>query len=149
MLTIAELIAAAKAGASIPSNYKLARALDVPEKTVQRWNAGHTLPRDDNAAKLAELAKLDPGVVLASVRALRAESPHMKGVWSSIADRLGASTAAAVILSALFSASPDASAMAKAPADGASMAHRLYIMSTRVFAYLARLARPGPSFCTV
>lgn len=151
MLTIAELIAAAKAGAALPSNYRLARALDVPEKTLSRWNAGHNLPDDENAAKLAHLAGIDPGVVVASIRAQRADKPEVRALWAGIAARLANSTAVAgaVILSALFSASPDASAMARTPADGASMAHRLYIMSTRVFAYLARLVQPGPAFRTV
>ena len=52
MLTSRELLAAVRAAQDIPSNYRLARVLDVPEQSVQRWNSGKHTPDDETAARL-------------------------------------------------------------------------------------------------
>lgn len=118
MLTTRELLAAAKAHSGIPSNYRLARVLDVPETTVQRWNTGRSRPDDEWCAKLAELAGLDAGEVVASIRAERASDPQMRELWQSIADRLHAAgaSALAVILSVLWLGSSAGEARASARA---------------------------------
>ena len=151
MITIQQLLAAAKIGAAIPSNYRLARVLGVTDNTVGNWQNGRALPSDATVGQLAQMAGIDPDAAVAAIHAARASDDGERSRWTRIADRLARSgaVAGAVILSALVSASPDASAMAKGGALVLDMPHRLYIMSTRVFAYLARLARPGPSFCTV
>lgn len=138
MLTTAALISAAKLHAGIPSNYKLARALDVPEKTVSRWNAGHNLPDDENAAKLAQLAGLDAGVVVASIRAQRSDAPHMREFWEHIAQRLQGAGAVVVafgicaVLSLWTSGVPDAGAyvvaQASSPVD--NVFSLIYIVAT-------------------
>lgn len=142
MITTAELLAAAKARQGIPSNYRLARVLDVPESTVQRWNTGRGRPDDRYSAKLAELAGLDACEVVASINAERAEDGPMKEMWALMAKRLhGHAHAAALafmalVLSLFVGGGPDAGAWAKAPALGSqpqqslTAAARLYIMST-------------------
>lgn len=104
MLTTRDLLAAVKTAQSIPSNYRLARLLDVPEGTVQRWNTGRNLPDDLMAARLAELAGLDVAEVVASIHAERAAEGPARDLWKSIAERLHAAgaPALAVILSVLF-----------------------------------------------
>lgn len=151
MITIQQLLTAAKTGAAIPSNYRLARVLGVTDNTVANWQNGRALPSDATVGQLAQMAGLDPDAAVASIHAARASDDGERSRWTRIAARLANSTAAvgAVILSALVFASPDASAMAKTPAAGDSIGHGLYIMSTRVFAYLARFVQPGPAFRTV
>ncbi|MEO8805861.1 MAG: hypothetical protein ABI433_07255 [Burkholderiaceae bacterium] len=114
MLTTHELLALAKAKQNIPSNYRLARVLDAPESTVKRWNTGKGQPDDAYAAKLADLAGLDAGAVVASIRAEREASGPLHDLWVGIAKRLETAglAALAVILSLFVGGGPDAGAMA-------------------------------------
>lgn len=144
MLTTRSLLAAAKAARGIPSNYRLARALDVPERTVQRWSSGVSRPDDGHAAQLAELAGLDAGEVVASIRAERAEPGQMRDLWASVAARLH--SAAMAVFLALFvgiGGGPDApvSPMTDSPIAAAFERAGLYIMSTvnRGIAHFGRM----------
>lgn len=85
-----DLLTAVRTAQGIASNYRLARTLDVPEKTVQRWNTGHHAPDAAMARRLAELAGLDPDVVAAAMQAQRAHDPAERAQWLRIADRLRA-----------------------------------------------------------
>lgn len=117
MITTKELLARAKEAQGIPSNYRLARVLDIPETTVQRWNTGRNRPDDESAMRLAQLAGLDPCAVVAAIRAERSEDGPMRDLWESMAKRLQA--AAAVALTAIVSVwitlvpAGDAQAMAR------------------------------------
>lgn len=127
MLTTAELMAAAKARAGIPSNYRLAKVLGVTETTVMRWNTGRSTPDDEPARRLAELAELDAGFVVASIRAEREKSGPMFDVWSKVAERLkGGAVGAGVCLLVGLGGHPDAGA---ATTETTAIAGRLYIMS--------------------
>ena len=133
MLTSKDLLAAVRAAQGIPSNYRLARLLDVPEKTVQRWNTCANAPDDAMALRLAELARLDAAEVLAAMYAQRAADGPMAGVWRSIAERLqGAAVAVLVAVLSLFvGGGPDAGAQAspvKHVANVSGMQQGLYIM---------------------
>lgn len=114
MLTARDLLAAVRARQGIPSNYRLARLLDVPDTTVQRWNTGRNTPDDATAARLAELAGLDADATVASMHAQRAGSAPERSRWERIAERLQrAGVAACVILSLGFwSGGPDGGAYA-------------------------------------
>ena len=130
MIKTRALMDAAKAAQGIPSNYRLARVLDVPERTVQRWASGETRPDDAHAAHLAELAGFDPGVTVAAINAERAEGP-MRALWTGIAERLQrASVTACVILSLGFwSGGPDGGALAStAHPEPSVVLTSLYIM---------------------
>ncbi|ABM94792.1 DUF3693 domain-containing protein [Methylibium petroleiphilum] len=136
MISTRELLEAAKSARGLPSNYRLARELDVPEKTVQRWNTGKNSPDDVHAAQLAELAGLDPAEVVVSIRAERSTEPAMRSLWEGIAkklERAGVPLALlfAVILSAFFGfdGGPDAGA-ALLSSVAISAENGLYIMST-------------------
>lgn len=119
MYTTREVLAAVRARNGIPSNYALARFLDVPEKTVQRWHTGRNLPDDATAARLAELGGLDAGAVVASIHAERALDPAARSLWQGIAERLHRAglAVAAAILAALFTGGPDARAYASTRAS--------------------------------
>lgn len=117
MLTTAELLGLAKDRQGIPSNYRLAKVLDIPINTISRWNTGKTKPDDDMCVRLAELAGLDPGQVVASIRAERCEPGPMRDVWAGVAERLarvGVAAAMAAVTVLGVTVSPDAGAMALA-----------------------------------
>jgi hypothetical protein len=125
MLTTATLLAAATAAQGGCSHYRLSRLLDVPEKTVQRWSTGRTIPEDKNAAALAELAGLDPAEAVAWIRAERASEPAMRDLWQRAAERLAA-TAAAALLGVFVTGGPDAGAAVRTDLAAATVK----IMST-------------------
>lgn len=125
MLTTQKLLEAARANnPGIPSFYRLARVLGVSDNTLTNWRTGKSRPADEHAAKLAELAGLDEGEVVASIRAERETDPHMRNLWASVAKRLhkAGATALAVILSLWIGGGPDGSAMAATPGAQAQTA---------------------------
>lgn len=139
MLTTRDLLAAVRDAQAIPSNYRLARLLDVPEKTVQRWNSGKHTPDDAMTVRLAELAGLDPAEVLTSIYAQRTTEPALRELWHKIADRMHAAgvAALAVILSLWIGGGPDGAAMAATP--GAVNGAQVCVTALTVYT-LARLA---------
>jgi hypothetical protein len=158
-MTAKELLTAVRVAQGIPSNYRLALIVGVRENAVQRWNSGRGAPDDAMAARLAELAGLDPDSVVASMYALRAQDETDRARWERIAARLSkaASVAAAVILSLCITGKPDAfSPMGTAQAAPVNSAvHALYIVhcfARRVLQSLAsalRQVRPiGAPCCT-
>lgn len=161
MLTVQELIEAAKGAQGIPSNYRLARVLGVTELTVANWKHGRKAPDDGAALRLADMAGLDPAQVLAAVHAARATDPTIAAAWASIAARLQQAGAAVltVILSVAVSWHPDAQARASvedsAPA-GVSVRDFAKCISSRVataashlWGVMRRLAMPiGAPCCT-
>jgi len=131
MLTTASLLAAAKAAQGIPSNYRLARVLDVPETTVQRWNTGKSIPDDAKSVQLAQLAKLDPVEVVAAMHAERASKGPMAEIYQAIAERAGQAAAAAfvaVILST-FTGGPDGTALAATRANASDAGCSVYYVN--------------------
>lgn len=138
MLTVSELLSAAKAKQSIASNYRLARLLGVPDRSVQRWHAGDSLPSDHYCHQLAKMAGLDVGVVIASVHAQREGTDSELGrLWLELADRLQkTAVSACVALAVLLGGGGDGDGAARvdqgvsAAAMNASGVRPLYIMST-------------------
>lgn len=122
MISSRDLLAAARAAQGIPSNYRLSRVLDVPERSVQRWNTGKHTPDDPVAVKLAEMAGLDPAYVLASMYAQRSAEGPLQQVWATIAQRAQAAAAVALtaILSVVLALSPDRPAQAAVLGTGDS-----------------------------
>lgn len=122
MLTTEQLLSAAKKAQGITSNYRLARVLGVPDNTVYRWTSGGGLPDDSMCVRLAELAGLDAGQVVASIRAEREAAGPMHDFWAGLAKRLetAGATAAAAALAVVFSGTPDAGAMTQQQADAHS-----------------------------
>lgn len=111
-MTVRDLLAAVRAAQGLPSNYALARFLNVPEKTVQRWNVGANAPDDAMAARLAELAGFDADMVVASMHAERAHEPAERARWERIAGRLATAAVLAVcaVLSLWTTGTPDGGA---------------------------------------
>ena len=128
-MTTADLLAAVKRTQGLTSTASLARALNVPEKSVYRWQQGKHTPDDATTARLAALAGLDAGEVVAAINAERAAEPEVRELWTSIAKRLHA-TAAAAMVAVAFTGTPDAGAYVRgaAPAPADHSGDTLYIM---------------------
>ena len=111
-MTPRELLAHVRQAQGLPSNYALARVLGMPDTTLQRWNTGSNAPDDATAARLAEMAGLDPDVTVAAMHAARAHSDAERARWERIARRLqvAAAGAFAAILSLWITGDPDAGA---------------------------------------
>jgi len=77
MLTTTALLDAVKSANSIPSDYRLARTINVTDNTLYLWRHGKT-PDEDNAAKLAKMAGFDVGFVLVCIAAERSKSPEAR-----------------------------------------------------------------------
>lgn len=137
-MKIAELLDLARANSEIPSNYRLARILGVSDQTIWTWKTGKKWPDEEMAARLAELAGLDPGQVVASIKAERAEPGPMRDLWLGVAERLSRTAVAGVAALVTITGSPDAGAMAKVT-DQAPETATPIIMSSRLLRSVARL----------
>ena len=100
------LLDAAKRKQSIPSNYRLARVLGVSDNTMTKWATGRSSPGDVYATRLANMAGLDPGVVLAELAAERSTDDETRDAWKSIAERLRHAGLAAIFGLAIGFAGP-------------------------------------------
>lgn len=85
MLTVQDLLMQARTHQGWPSNYRLAKELGVLEKTVSNWQNGRRLPDDEMSVRLAQLAGIPPGRVLAAIHAQREpEGSPVRSAWLSL-----------------------------------------------------------------
>jgi len=137
MFFIANLLDAAKAGAGIESDYRLAKVIGISHNVISGYRHGKSLPNEKILSQLCALSGDDVGVIAAQVQAARAQSEDGKTMWLMVAKRLsgGASTA---ILSVLFTISLIAGYAPEARAGGLvdsqkAKVNMLYIVSSSVF----------------
>ncbi len=84
MLTVQQLVEQARAHRGV-SWYRLARDLGTSDNSLSRWRKGEGAPNDEMAVKLAELAALPPGKVLAAIHAQREpEGSPTRAAWMSL-----------------------------------------------------------------
>lgn len=158
MHTTLQLLDAAKANSGLSSDYKLGIVLGLTsDSAVTNYRKGRSHPDDKIGRRLADLAGLDEGYVLACLHAERAKDDESRQVWQRIAKRLesvAASLLAVLVLGVGLIVSPDASAMAKSPSP-APMAsncsacvyyvNRLkHALIGRCLAAFSRILRPCP-----
>lgn len=126
MSTLNELLDKARETCGASSDMALAARLDKSRALVSAWRKGEKLVQDDDVARLAELAKVDPGSWLVAIRAEQSTGVAHR-YWVNLARQLGvAATVAAVTLIGF-----------PAPADAAS----LNAGQTMHYANLRKLAR--------
>lgn len=114
-----QLLDAAKARAGLQSDYKLGIALGLTsDSAVTHYRKGRSHPDDKTGRRLADLAGLDEGYVLACLHAERAKDEDSRQAWQRIAKRLEGIAAALLlaVLANLFGVTFDQGAMAKTPA---------------------------------
>lgn len=124
------------------SDYGLARILGVGQSTLSNYRNGRSRPDDRMAVRLADLAQLDAGQVVAWLNAERAKDDESRRLWQGIAERLARTVVAAMILMIGITGGPDAMARNSAPAGMPNMSHGgpVYIMSNALRAWRRRLA---------
>lgn len=111
MSFVQELLTQAKTANAIPSNYRLARVMGVTDNTLNNWQSGRGMPGDVQAVRLAQMAGVNPAIVLAELAAERAKDDVTKAVWRGLAEHLrGAGLAVIVAAICSFGAPPEARA---------------------------------------
>lgn len=126
MLTIRDLLAAARTAQGLPSNYALAKVLDVRERDLSRWQNGHNVPADAVVVRLAELAKLDPAEVLPAIAALRPQDDQVRAFWrraAQLAERGAAVAVCAILALCITHGGGDGGALVEAGAGGLWIGH--------------------------
>lgn len=100
MHTTDELLEAAKRHSGLTTDYKLGMVLGLSNSAVTNYRKGRSHPDDNVGRRLAELAGLDEGYVLACLHAERAKDDESRQAWQRIAKRLEG-VAAALFLAIL------------------------------------------------
>lgn len=147
MLTVRDLLSAARSAQSLPSNYALAKLLEVRENDVSRWHNGRNIPAPAMVVRLAQLAQLDPAEVLPAIEAQRSTDEAVRAAWARAAQRLALASVAVVcaVLSLFIGGGPDGGALVAMgvlvlPLDTSCLSiHRAKYRSRQK----GRFARPG------
>jgi hypothetical protein len=63
------------------SYYKLTRMLGVTDSTMARWRTGKGGASEETALRIAELAEIDPALVLADIRIEHCKNLEVKNAW--------------------------------------------------------------------
>lgn len=85
MHTQTDLLDIAKEQAGIPSDYALAKRLNVTRQSISNMRAGRRIMTDEMALDLADLARLPAGYVLACLNVERAKCTACRDAWISAA----------------------------------------------------------------
>lgn len=107
MKTTIDFLSDLKAAYNLTTDGQLHRLLGVSRASISRLQSGKDYFGDENAIKVANLLKIDPAFVLASVHFERAKKDAEKAVWKGIIERLGGLAASVLLVIALFSSLPD------------------------------------------
>lgn len=97
MFSIANLLDSAMIRGHIVSDYQLAKVIGITHQAMSAYRAGKTLPNAKVIAQLCALSGDDAGVVAAQVEAARAADGPVRSMWLSVAARLQAGAATAIL----------------------------------------------------
>lgn len=89
MHTQTELLDIAKAQSALPSDYALAKAMQVSKQAMSHYRNTHRIMEDRHALALAELARLPAGYVLACLHSESANCTPCRDAWTTAAEVLG------------------------------------------------------------
>lgn len=129
-----DFLDAARARNGWPSDYAAAKALSIPTSQVSKYRHNRVGFSDELCPRVAQLAGFDPGYVLASMHAWRAQSDEARTAWADLARRLGPAALSMLFLWTLLPGAGDALAL------GVAFVPSLCIMSNAVaVAFLAAL----------
>lgn len=126
MQTTIEILDALKQHQGGVSDYAIAKTLGVTRGAVSIWRNGKGYFDDSTAIRVAELLKIDPAIIIASVHAERSKSEKEKAVWREILEKLGG-VAAGVLLTIGAATLPAHQAEASALNSG----HSVYYVKSR------------------
>lgn len=95
-LEIRAVIAAIQQRHGLPSQPQVSRFLGVTEKTLSNWMHARSIPDDSKTIQIAELAGIDPLVLLAYHHAQRAPDELTRVTWLKVVRKLSATAKCAV-----------------------------------------------------
>lgn len=101
-----ELLDALKKHSDVPSDYALAKRVLKVDVTAIR-NMRERGLSEDRALQIATLLGMDPGEVLATIRAERADDPAVKKVWEKVAKTIRSAAAAVLVVLGLGVTAPE------------------------------------------
>lgn len=100
-----ELLDAVKTWFDLPSDYALAKHLDVSQQALASMRK--TGLSDSRALQIATLLKLNPSEVLAAIHAERAKDPAVRKVWEKLAKTARSAAAAILITLGMAGTAPE------------------------------------------
>lgn len=86
--TTTDLMDALKEAKAIPSDYALAKRLDLKPQTISNYRKGRTQMSDETAVKMAAMVGRAPAPILAQLASERAKSPEVAKIWRDAAKTL-------------------------------------------------------------
>lgn len=84
MNTVQKLLDRAKQVSHIPSDYALAKSMELERATISGYRTGRTKPDTYAIYRLAELAHVDKDAAVAQVEAERAKTEAQRKYWQSL-----------------------------------------------------------------
>ncbi|BBN88561.1 hypothetical protein [Azospira sp. I09] len=84
MSAVDRLLDRAREVARIPSDYALAKTIEVERATISGYRHGRSKPDTYAIYRLAELAKIDRDAAIAQIEAERARTEAQKTYWQSL-----------------------------------------------------------------
>lgn len=100
IFTISQLLDRVREAHDLKSDYAISKLLNSSTQLIANWRNGRSLPDEKHCQKLAELAGLDPDVLIAQINAQRSKDEDSRAIWYRIAERL--QMTAGVAASAVF-----------------------------------------------
>lgn len=129
-----KLLDRAKKAQGIESDYRLAQVAGVAKTAVTNYRSGRNAPDDEVAARLAELAGMNPESVIAELHAERAKTPEMRALWLRMASHVRHAVAAVMLAigAAMLLVAPNpGGAQAATPSPAENSLSGLCIMSNQ------------------
>src|SRR5258708_12848615 len=94
-----DFLDAVRARHRLPSDYRLAKFLGVPQTTISGYRVGRSMMNEAMCLKIAAALELGPGDVLVAIAIEREQRVEVKTAWQRVAKRL-AGTVALVLIGA-------------------------------------------------
>ena len=123
MNTTNDYLNAVKAKTGAPSDYALAKKLELTRSAISKYRNLNTGFDNLTALKVASILEIDPMIVISSVSLEKAKTPTEKQLWKTVFERLGG-VAASVIIASTLLVNP---APAKAASDFTSRNNVYYV----------------------
>lgn len=102
-MDISKVLDEAKAALNIDTDYKLAKALELPNGYITLWRQGSRIPDAYACARLAEVLGINPLELIAQVEAETEKNETRRTYWKKVAERMAAGTAASFFIVGVLS----------------------------------------------
>lgn len=121
---------AVKEKTGAPSDYALAKVLNVTRQQVSLYKTKGQFIGGDVALRVADILEIDPVIVLSDIQADKAKTDDERAVWRSLIERIGGVAATLLIATGISAANPSPAnaGAASSVSDGSGS---MYIMLNR------------------